>query len=79
MTQSHKIGCRICKHYQFDGTCAAFPAGIPIGFLSGQDTHIQPVKGQKNDIVFEWIAPEEQRQRAIEAIERHKAIKKVVV
>jgi hypothetical protein len=70
MTQ--KIGCPICKHYQFGGVCTAFPQGIPLMFLSGQEGHTERIEGQENDIVFEWIAPAEQKQRAIEAIARHK-------
>jgi hypothetical protein len=31
----NKIGCPICKHFQFDGTCTAFEQGIPFGFLAG--------------------------------------------
>jgi hypothetical protein len=58
-----KIGCPICKHYNFDGTCPAFPDRIPITFLSGERGHTEPIDGQQNDIVFEWISPEEQQQR----------------
>ena len=67
MTQITKIGCPICKYYQFDGTCAAFPQGIPLLFLSGQEGHTDRLDRQTNDIVFEWISPEEQMARAIRA------------
>ena len=71
MTQSTKIGCPLCKHYQFDGTCTAYPKGILFGFLAGIDKHLAPTKNQENEIVFERISPEEQRQRAIAAIAKH--------
>lgn len=58
-----KIGCPICKYYSFDGTCTAFPDRIPMIFLSGERGHTEPVDGQQNDIVFEWISPAEQQQR----------------
>jgi hypothetical protein len=64
MNTSTKIGCPICKHYQFDGTCAAFPGrDIPFGFLAGIAHHTKPVLGQENDLVFEWASPEEQGKR----------------
>jgi hypothetical protein len=59
-----KIGCPICKYYQFDGTCSAFPSGISIVFLSGQEGHTERIEGQTNDLVFEWISPEDQMARA---------------
>jgi hypothetical protein len=67
MTQSTKIGCPICKYYQFDGTCTAFPEGIPFGFLAGIDAHTKVLKDQQNDIVFEWISPQDQKARSAEA------------
>ena len=67
MTETTKIGCPICKYYQFDGTCAAFPDGIPMIFLSGQEGHTDRIDGQINDLVFEWISPEEQMARAVVA------------
>jgi hypothetical protein len=70
---SGKIGCPICKHYQFGGTCTAFPGReIPFGFLAGIAQHTEPVPGQENDIVFEWISPEEQGKRRSEAVERYR-------
>jgi hypothetical protein len=70
---STKIGCPICKHFQFDGTCSAFPGrDIPFVFLAGIRTHTEPVPDQQNDLVFEWISPEEQGKRRSEAIERHR-------
>ncbi len=65
-----KIGCPICKYYRFDGTCAAFPDRIPIMFLSGERGHTEPIDGQQNDIVFEWISPEEQQQKVTEILEK---------
>ena len=63
---SHKIGCPVCKHYQFGGVCTAFHEGIPLMFLSGQEGHTEKIERQENDIVFEWISPELQKQRAID-------------
>jgi hypothetical protein len=68
------IGCPICKYFQFDGTCTAFEQGIPFGFLAGIAHHTEPVKDQGNDLVFEWISPEEQGKRRAEAIARHKQV-----
>jgi hypothetical protein len=70
----NKIGCPICKHFQFDGTCTAFEQGIPFGFLAGIANHTEPVKEQGNDLVFEWISPEEQGKRRAEAVARHKQV-----
>ena len=76
---SHKVGCPVCKHYQFGGVCTAFPEGIPLMFLSGQEGRTEKIKGQENDLVFEWIAPELQKQRAIKAIATHKARRETVI
>ena len=65
-----KIGCPICKHYNFDCTCPAFPARIPMMFLSGERGHTEAIEGQENDIVFEWISPEAQEQRVQRILEK---------
>jgi hypothetical protein len=75
MAQSTKIGCPICKFYQFNGTCTAFPEGIPFGFLAGLDAHTKPMENQNNDIVFEWISPQAQKARSEEARARRKSNK----
>jgi hypothetical protein len=63
MTQaSTKIGCPICKHNQMDGTCSAYPAGIPFKFLSG-NKHLDRQSDQFGDFVFEWASPSEQRAK----------------
>ncbi|MGB3691600.1 MAG: hypothetical protein WA896_15580 [Spirulinaceae cyanobacterium] len=47
-------GCKYCKHFQFDGSCAAFASEpIPLPIVSGEVKHIKPVLGQKNSIVYE--------------------------
>jgi hypothetical protein len=80
MTTPTKIGCPICKHFLFDGTCAAFPGQyIPFGFVAGIAEHTEPVKGQENDLVFEWISPEEQGIRRSEAIAKSKAANQALV
>jgi hypothetical protein len=78
----NKIGCPICKYYQFDGNCTAFPEGIPMMFLSGEKHHTERMKFQENDLVFGWISPEEQgkrrreaiAKRCLEQVERHKRV-----
>jgi hypothetical protein len=75
MTQEHKIGCMACKHINFDGGCAAFPAEIPMYFADGQIEHTTPIAGQENDIVFEWIDRIEQRARMKKIIADRKAVK----
>lgn len=57
---------RNCIHYQGitwfgdteeteDNFCNAFPEGIPEEIAYGDNLHLEPLKGQKNDIVFEKI------------------------
>jgi hypothetical protein len=49
--------CPLCKHYQKDLKCEAFPDGIPEKILTGRTNHSKPFAGEK--IVFESkIAPE---------------------
>ncbi len=69
-----KIGCPICKHNRFDGSCTAFPEGIPMIFLSGDKGHTELLPRQQNDIVFEWASPQEQRDRLVAAIRESKAV-----
>ena len=46
--------CFKCKHFKrFEIGCNAFPNGIPDEITSGNNKHSKPLKGQKNDIVFE--------------------------
>ena len=61
MLAEFKCWTRNCKHY--DGVkwfgddersvCKAFPAGIPPEIAYGDNLHLEPIKGQQNDIVFE--------------------------
>ncbi|WP_017660510.1 hypothetical protein [Baaleninema simplex] len=47
-------GCKYCKHFQLDGSCAAFaPDPIPLPIVSGQIQHTKPLHSQKNSIVYE--------------------------
>jgi hypothetical protein len=63
MTQaSTKIGYPICKHNQMDGTCSAYPEGIPFKFLSG-NKHLERQPDQSGDFIFEWAFPSEQRAK----------------
>ena len=47
--------CFDCKHYRGDGICEAFPDRIPERILWGEIDHDKPLKGQKNDLVYEPI------------------------
>lgn len=52
--------CDGCEHRISDGRCEAFPDGIPIKFLLGDELHTEPVPGD-GGIVFkarnqEWKA-----------------------
>jgi hypothetical protein len=48
--------CFRCKNYRrFKGGCLAFPNGIPDVIISGENQHSQPLKGQRNKIVFEQM------------------------
>jgi hypothetical protein len=48
-------------------------------FLSGQEGHTEKIEGQENDLVFEWIDPAAQKERAIEAIDQHQAQKEAAI
>lgn len=49
-----KLVCFKCKHFDsITGSCKAFPKDIPYEITSGMNDHSKPLKGQKNDIVFE--------------------------
>jgi hypothetical protein len=73
MTPSTKIGCPICKHKQYDGTCTAFPAGIPLRYEIGAAIHTEPAPDQDNDLVFEWASPEEQLEKQLKARAKREA------
>ena len=47
--------CNKCNHLGADGTCSAFPNGIPLNILTGQHDHREPYKGD-NGIRFEPVA-----------------------
>jgi hypothetical protein len=69
---STKIGCPLCIHNHFDGTCAAFPQEIPLPFVSGEKAHTATIAGQENSIVFERGTPDQLRGLAVAAIEKAK-------
>ena len=74
MTQaSTKIGCPICKHNQMDGTCSAYPEGIPFKFLSG-NKHLERQSDQFGAFVFEWASPSEQRAKFLLAKRERESI-----
>ena len=47
--------CNRCLNYIDDARCLAFDIIIPDEILFGENDHSKPLKGQKNDIVFEPI------------------------
>jgi hypothetical protein len=51
----HLLGeplCLSCAHTNNDGTCKAFPEGIPLEIVSGEVNHMQPYEGD-NGIQYE--------------------------
>ena len=52
-----------------DGTCSAYPEGIPFKFLAGSK-HLDRQPDQSGDFVFEWASPVEQRDKYLLA--KHK-------
>ncbi len=51
--------CATCGHYQPDQTCAAFPGGIPMGFVAGDVIHTEVLQGQAGDTVWtQRVRPE---------------------
>jgi len=51
MTTIPPSWCNYCKHYKLNGTCKAFPDGIP-GDILFEVPHSSPVAGQVGDTVF---------------------------
>lgn len=53
MTDTINLICFKCKHFRpVKGGCKAFPDGIPDSILQS-NSHSKPIKGQKNEVVFE--------------------------
>ncbi len=46
-------GCRLCKHFRPDFTCAAYPDRIPIIIASGEVDHLVVRPYQVGNTVFE--------------------------
>jgi|GEM_PF-1146129 len=44
--------CMTCKHSNHNGTCKAYPKGIPLEILSGETNHFQPYE-KDNGIQYE--------------------------
>lgn len=60
MEIGEKLICTKCKHYCLNGSgaeigCTAFPDGIPNEIIESNN-HNKPIKGQKNNLVFEEIS-----------------------
>lgn len=45
-------GCRACRHFRADLTCAAYPDRIPLPIFSGEVDHLVPRPGQVGEVVF---------------------------
>lgn len=46
--QDFRLGqCTQCRHYRWDGTCEAFPQGIPPEILADYVSHKKPVEGDQ--------------------------------
>jgi hypothetical protein len=52
--------CNDCRWNFNDGTCRAFPQGIPEEILAGRNNHEFPLGRQRNNITFESIEEETQ-------------------
>ena len=50
--------CALCRHYNGDATCAAFPDRIPREILSNQHDHRQPYPGD-GGIRFEPVSEDQ--------------------
>lgn len=55
-------GCAYCRHLRSRSTCDAYPAGIPMVIVSGQQSHREPFVGD-GGVVFERFDP--QRPQAV--------------
>jgi hypothetical protein len=61
-------GCRVCKHFRPDMTCAAYPRRIPIVIASGEVDHLIVRPGQVGDTVFEVVEqPTGSQERLLES------------
>ena len=47
--------CQMCVNFWHNGFCSAFPEGIPLEILQGENDHSKPLPDQDNDIVFEPV------------------------
>lgn len=48
-------GCRLCKHFRPDLTCAAYPERIPIQIFSGELDHLVVRPEQVDGVLFEPV------------------------
>jgi len=56
--------CFICKHYLGQCTCRAFPDGIPMEYVLGEENHFVVVPDQVGDYVYEPKHPMSPEKRA---------------
>lgn len=63
------FGCDACRHFhdpsssEDEGTCHAFPSGIPLPILFGQHIHTEPYPGD-HGILFEAREVEKEEAKA---------------
>jgi hypothetical protein len=49
------LTCILCANFIGGNICEAFKNGIAEEIVNGKSDHLEPIKGQENDIVFEEI------------------------
>lgn len=57
--------CLTCRHFQGDSHCRAYPAPaeIPSEYLTGEEHHDKPARGQVGSFVYVYDPEWEQRER----------------
>tara|TARA_R110002012_G_scaffold56399_1_gene144526 strand:+ start:95 stop:328 length:234 start_codon:yes stop_codon:yes gene_type:complete len=64
------IDCTTCRHYVFHSvvyaTCEAFPKGIPVEFLMGDEPHDVPHKAQADRTIL-WESGASENVEEVEA------------
>lgn len=54
------IQCAGCKHYRRQLKCAAFPDGIPPKVMTGERSHLKPIKGDNG---IQWEPADEEARK----------------
>jgi hypothetical protein len=53
------VACEFCIHNIDGKSCNAFPSGIPIQILTGENKHREVLPEQANKLIFEQIVYQE--------------------